>query len=262
MTPAHFIRILEVPEEERAKYDLSSLRLIVHGAAPCPVDGEADGSSRRCRADRGLGAVRRQRGRRHAHRSATSGWSGRAPSACRGPASRCASSAKTERVPPGDDGRHLHHAAGRREVPLPRRAGEDRAGVARRRVHRRRHRLPRRRRLPVHHRPRVGHGHPRRRERVPREIEEVLLRAPRRRRLRGVRRPRRALRRGSSRRWSRCATRSTPDDLQAFVRERLADYKCPTVVEFVDELPRDPNGKVMKRWLRDQAWAGHDSHIG
>jgi long-chain acyl-CoA synthetase len=38
MTPAHFIRILEVPTDERAKYDLSSLRLIIHGAAPCPID--------------------------------------------------------------------------------------------------------------------------------------------------------------------------------------------------------------------------------
>jgi long-chain acyl-CoA synthetase len=38
MTPAHFIRILEVPEAERAGYDLSSLRLIIHGAAPCPID--------------------------------------------------------------------------------------------------------------------------------------------------------------------------------------------------------------------------------
>jgi long-chain acyl-CoA synthetase len=38
MTPSHFIRILEVPEEERAGYDLSSLRLVIHGAAPCPVD--------------------------------------------------------------------------------------------------------------------------------------------------------------------------------------------------------------------------------
>ncbi|MBV8559167.1 MAG: AMP-binding protein, partial [Acidimicrobiia bacterium] len=37
MVPAHFIRLLEVPEEERERYDLSSLRLIVHGAAPCPV---------------------------------------------------------------------------------------------------------------------------------------------------------------------------------------------------------------------------------
>ena len=38
MVPAHFIRLLEVPERERAGYDLSSLRLIVHGAAPCPLD--------------------------------------------------------------------------------------------------------------------------------------------------------------------------------------------------------------------------------
>ncbi|MCU1449263.1 MAG: Acyl-CoA synthetase (AMP-forming)/AMP-acid ligase, partial [Acidimicrobiales bacterium] len=37
MVPAHFIRLLEVPEEERAQYDLSSLRLLVHAAAPCPV---------------------------------------------------------------------------------------------------------------------------------------------------------------------------------------------------------------------------------
>ncbi|MBV8691097.1 MAG: AMP-binding protein, partial [Actinobacteria bacterium] len=36
MTPAHFIRILEVPEDERVKFDLSSLRLIIHGGAPCP----------------------------------------------------------------------------------------------------------------------------------------------------------------------------------------------------------------------------------
>jgi len=35
--PSHFIRMLEVPEEERRRYDLSSLRLIVHAGAPCPV---------------------------------------------------------------------------------------------------------------------------------------------------------------------------------------------------------------------------------
>jgi long-chain acyl-CoA synthetase len=37
MVPAHFIRLLEVPAEERASYDLSSLRLVLHAAAPCPV---------------------------------------------------------------------------------------------------------------------------------------------------------------------------------------------------------------------------------
>jgi long-chain acyl-CoA synthetase len=37
MVPAHFIRILEIPEAERAAMDLSSFTLIVHAAAPCPV---------------------------------------------------------------------------------------------------------------------------------------------------------------------------------------------------------------------------------
>jgi long-chain acyl-CoA synthetase len=37
MVPAHFIRILEIPENERAQMDVSSLSLIVHAAAPCPV---------------------------------------------------------------------------------------------------------------------------------------------------------------------------------------------------------------------------------
>src|SRR3954462_3218394 len=37
MTPAHFIRVLEVPEAERAQRDLSSLRLVIHGGAPCPT---------------------------------------------------------------------------------------------------------------------------------------------------------------------------------------------------------------------------------
>jgi long-chain acyl-CoA synthetase len=37
MVPAHFIRLLEVPEEERRAAEVSTLRLIVHGGAPCPV---------------------------------------------------------------------------------------------------------------------------------------------------------------------------------------------------------------------------------
>jgi acyl-CoA synthetase (AMP-forming)/AMP-acid ligase II len=45
----------------------------------------------------------------------------------------------------------------------------------------------------------------------------------------------------------------------AFVREHLADYKRPRVVEFVAELPRDPNGKVVKRKLRADYLAGGSS---
>jgi long-chain acyl-CoA synthetase len=38
MVPAMFIRILELPEETRRKYDMSSLRRVMHAAAPCPID--------------------------------------------------------------------------------------------------------------------------------------------------------------------------------------------------------------------------------
>jgi long-chain acyl-CoA synthetase len=44
-------------------------------------------------------------------------------------------------------------------------------------------------------------------------------------------------------------------DIIAFCRSQLAHYKCPTSVDFVDKLPRDPNGKVRKRDLREPYWA-------
>ncbi len=37
MVPSNFVRILELPERVRDRYDLSSLRVVVHAAAPCPV---------------------------------------------------------------------------------------------------------------------------------------------------------------------------------------------------------------------------------
>jgi fatty-acyl-CoA synthase len=42
------------------------------------------------------------------------------------------------------------------------------------------------------------------------------------------------------------------EEVVAFCREALADYKRPRRVEFVDELPRNPTGKVLKRELRDR----------
>jgi long-chain acyl-CoA synthetase len=42
------------------------------------------------------------------------------------------------------------------------------------------------------------------------------------------------------------------DELVAFLREQLAAYKLPRIVEFVDELPRTPSGKVLKRQLRER----------
>jgi long-chain acyl-CoA synthetase len=50
-------------------------------------------------------------------------------------------------------------------------------------------------------------------------------------------------------------------ELVAFCRDRLAHYKCPKSVDFVDELPRDPNGKIRKARLRDPYWEGRTSRI-
>ncbi|HVE25484.1 MAG TPA: long-chain-fatty-acid--CoA ligase, partial [Sporichthya sp.] len=38
--------------------------------------------------------------------------------------------------------------------------------------------------------------------------------------------------------------------IRAFAKERIASYKCPTSVEFVEALPRNPSGKVLKKDLR------------
>ena len=43
-----------------------------------------------------------------------------------------------------------------------------------------------------------------------------------------------------------------PEELAAFARERLAGYKVPRSIEFVDDLPRTPSGKVLKRALRER----------
>ena len=37
VVPTMFIRLLRLPEEVRARYDLSSLKLVIHAAAPCPI---------------------------------------------------------------------------------------------------------------------------------------------------------------------------------------------------------------------------------
>jgi fatty-acyl-CoA synthase len=42
------------------------------------------------------------------------------------------------------------------------------------------------------------------------------------------------------------------DEIRSYVKEHLARYKVPRDVAFVDELPRNATGKVLKRELRDQ----------
>ncbi len=51
------------------------------------------------------------------------------------------------------------------------------------------------------------------------------------------------------------------EELLAFAATRLARFKVPRTVDYLPELPRDPNGKLYKRKLRDPHWAGRDRAI-
>jgi long-chain acyl-CoA synthetase len=50
----------------------------------------------------------------------------------------------------------------------------------------------------------------------------------------------------------RPGVRQDPGELLARVSRRLARFKLPRTIEFVDELPREPNGKVLKNRLREE----------
>ncbi len=53
----------------------------------------------------------------------------------------------------------------------------------------------------------------------------------------------------------------TEQELIDHARERLARYKCPTSVEWVDGLPRTPSGKVLKKDLRAPYWKGRSRYV-
>jgi len=49
--------------------------------------------------------------------------------------------------------------------------------------------------------------------------------------------------------------------LDAFCRERLAGFKRPRHIEFVTDLPKNPNGKVMRKTVQAPYWTGHDRKV-
>ena len=54
----------------------------------------------------------------------------------------------------------------------------------------------------------------------------------------------------------------TADEILAYARERLAGFKIPRSVDFVEAIPRNPSGKILKRELREPYWEGHDRRVG
>jgi long-chain acyl-CoA synthetase len=248
MVPAHFIRILEIPEDERAALDLSNFKLIVHAAAPCPIVvkqkmmeafpgteiHELYGASEG-------GATKISPAEWLAHPgSVGKPWPGveiRILSEDGKPVATGETGLVYIRPPGG------HRFSYRNDREATARAWQDDAFTV----------------------GDIGHldeeGYLTITDRVsdmvlwggvniaPREIEEVLYQHPavvdcavfgipderdgeRLKAIVQVRRP------------------VAVEELEAHVRARLAGYKVPHVWEVVDELPRDQNGKVLKRLLR------------
>jgi len=54
---------------------------------------------------------------------------------------------------------------------------------------------------------------------------------------------------------------ATATDIINFARQRIAGYKTPKTVEFIEALPRNPSGKILRRHLRDPYWAGKQRQI-
>ena len=51
-------------------------------------------------------------------------------------------------------------------------------------------------------------------------------------------------------------TDPNPAEIIAWTREKIAAFKCPKTIDFIDALPRNPSGKILRRSLRDPFWAG------
>ncbi len=251
MVPAHFIRILEVPEAERARYDLSSVRKILHAAAPCPPEVK-----RRIMRVFPRGSVWEFYGATEGPGTIISPdeWEQRPGSVGRpwpGVGISVLDDAGVE-VPPGTIGTIYITPPGGRRFAYHNDADKTASAFRGDRFT-------------------VGDlgwlddaGYlfiaDRRTDMVitggvnvyPAEIEAALIAHPDvvdvavfgipddrwGQSLHAVVEPRRG------------AT-LTIDAVTAWCREKLADYKCPRSVEFTPELPRDPNGKVLKRQLRE-----------
>ena len=54
----------------------------------------------------------------------------------------------------------------------------------------------------------------------------------------------------------------TGEDIIAFARERIAGYKLPKTVDFIDALPRNPSGKILRRELREPYWKDQNRRVG
>jgi long-chain acyl-CoA synthetase len=55
--------------------------------------------------------------------------------------------------------------------------------------------------------------------------------------------------------------RASEREIIDWMRERLAHFKCPSSVDRVAALPRNPSGKLLKTELREPYWKGHTRRV-
>jgi fatty-acyl-CoA synthase len=53
-----------------------------------------------------------------------------------------------------------------------------------------------------------------------------------------------------------------PQEIIAWAKTQIAGYKVPKSVDFIDALPRNPSGKILRRELRAPYWEGRDRMVG
>jgi long-chain acyl-CoA synthetase len=54
---------------------------------------------------------------------------------------------------------------------------------------------------------------------------------------------------------------ATPDEIIAFARGRIAAFKAPKSIDFIDALPRNASGKILRKDLREPYWAGRARRV-
>jgi long-chain acyl-CoA synthetase len=260
MVPAHFVRILALPEAVRARYDVSSLRKVLHAAAPCPPEVKrrimayfpADSVWEFYGATEGPGTIISPAAWRERPGSVGRAWPGVRlrilddDGNVLGPG-RIGS---IYLAPPGGGFRYhnaeAQTAAAYREGYFT--VGDvgwlDADGYLF--IADRKHDMV------------ISGGV----NIYPREIEDVLIGHPKVLDVAviGVPDPE----------WGeqlkaiiqlKPGETATADEVIAFARQHLADYKRPRTVDFVAELPREPSGKLYKRKLKEQYWAGRDRMV-
>jgi acyl-CoA synthetase (AMP-forming)/AMP-acid ligase II len=60
----------------------------------------------------------------------------------------------------------------------------------------------------------------------------------------------------------RDGAKANPASIIAHCRTRIAGFKTPKSIDFIDVLPRNPSGKVLRRELRKPYWQGQGRMVG